>query len=72
MADNFRARLAQSNLVNKNDFVKKTDFDDNLNNLNKKVLSNKSRHIEVKTKLNNSRKKVNIISTKKTNSRFDK
>ena len=39
-ADNFTARLAQANLPSKDDianFVKKTDFDDELKNLNKKV-----------------------------------
>ena len=36
--ENFAARLAQANLASKNDlanFGKKTDFDDNLKNLNK-------------------------------------
>ena len=54
MSENFGARLAQTNLVSDNDiadFVKKSDFDDKLKNLNKKVTSNKARHIEVKTKL---------------------
>ena len=39
-ADNFTARLAQANLASKDDianFVKKTDFDNELKNLNKKV-----------------------------------
>ena len=43
-AENFAARLAQANLASKNDIaalVKKTDFDDKLKNLNKKVTSNK-------------------------------
>ena len=54
MSENFAARLAQTNLVSNNDiadFVKKSDFDDKLKNLNKKVTSNEARHIEVKTKL---------------------
>ena len=55
MSENFAARLAQTNLASNNDiadFVKKSDFDDKkLKNLNKKVTSNKARHIEVKTKL---------------------
>ena len=37
----------QSDLASKNNialFVEKTDFDDKLNNLNKKVTSNKTRH----------------------------
>ena len=47
-AENFAARLAQANLASKNDIaalVKKTDFDDKLKNLNKKVTSNKSKHL---------------------------
>ena len=41
-------------MASKNDtarFVKKTDFDDKLKNFNKKVNSSKTRHIEVKTKI---------------------
>ena len=53
-SDYFTARLAQENLASKNniaDFVKKADFDDKVKNLNKKITSNKTRHILVKTKL---------------------
>ena len=39
-------------------FVSKTDFDDKLKHLNKKVTSNKIIHIEVKTKLNDLEKKL--------------
>ena len=49
-AENFAARLAQANLASKSDianFVKKTDFDDKLKNLNKKVTSNKTKHLLV-------------------------
>ena len=49
-AENFAARLAQANLASKSDianFVKKTDFDDKLKNLNKKVTSNKAKHLLV-------------------------
>ena len=38
-SENFAARLTQANLSSKNDianFVKKTDFDDKLKNLNRK------------------------------------
>ena len=38
-AENFATRLAQTNLISKNDiadFVKKTDFDDKIKNLSKK------------------------------------
>ena len=43
----FAARLAKANLASKNDFaalVKKTDFDDKLENLNKSITSSKSKH----------------------------
>ena len=46
-AGNFTERLKQANLIPKgdiSDFVKKTDFDDKLKKLNKKVTSNKSKH----------------------------
>ena len=49
-AENFATRLAQANLASKSDianFVKKTDFDDKLKNLNKKVTSSKTRHLLV-------------------------
>ena len=47
-AENCAARLAQANLASKSDiasFVKKTDFDDKLKNLNKNVTSNKTKHL---------------------------
>ena len=47
-SENFGARLVQSNLAIKNDianFVKKTDFDDKLKNLNKKITSNTTRYV---------------------------
>ena len=40
-ADVFNARLAQENLITK------TDFDAKLSNLNKKITSNKSKHLLV-------------------------
>ena len=49
-AENFVARLAQANLASKNgisNFVKKTDFDSKLKNLNKKTTSNKAKHVLV-------------------------
>ena len=52
--ENFAARLKQANLATKGniaDFVKKADFDDKLKHLNKKVTSNKSKHLLVKTEL---------------------
>ena len=55
-AENFPARLAQANLATKSDivnFVDKTDFDDKLKNLNKKVTSNKTKHLPVANELKN-------------------
>ena len=52
-AENFAARLAQTNLASKSDistFVKKTDFDDKLKNLNKNVTSNKTKYLLVENK----------------------
>ena len=51
---NFAARLKQTNLARKNDdadFVKQTDFDDKLKNINK-VTSNKTKHVAVEKQLN--------------------
>ena len=64
---NFAARLAKANLASKNDVVNllnKTDFDDKLKNLDKKVTSNKTRRIEVETKLDDLEEQFKIISTK--------
>ena len=44
-AENFPARLAQVHLVTK------TDFDDKLKNLNKKINSNKTKHLTVQNEL---------------------
>ena len=52
-AESFAARLAQTNLASKSDistFVKKTDFDDKLKNLNKNVTSNKTKYLLVENK----------------------
>ena len=67
MADNFIARLAQANLARKSgiaDFVKKTDFDDKLKKLNKKVTSNETKHVLVEKKLHELSKKVKLLSAK--------
>ena len=48
-SENFAARLAQTNLTSKNDtsaLVKRRGFDDKSQNLNKKVTSNKTKHIQ--------------------------
>ena len=66
-AENFAARLAQANLTNKNDianFVKRTDFDAKLQNLNKKFTSNKTKCVFVENELNELSKKVEATSTK--------
>ena len=67
--ESFAERLAQANLANKNDianFVKKTDFGEKLKTLNKKITSNKTKHLLVKNELNINRlsKKVKTISAK--------
>ena len=48
-AENFIARLGKSNLANKNDianFVKKTNFDNKLKNLNKNELNGLSKKVK--------------------------
>ena len=53
-AENFAARLAQTKLTSEADiadFIKRTDFDDKLKKLNKKVTSNKTKHVETEKKL---------------------
>ena len=50
------SRLAQANVANKNyiaSLVKKTDFDDKLKKLNKKVTLKKTKHVEAEKKNNN-------------------
>ena len=54
-AENFVARLAQTNLTSKNDifnFWKKTDFDNKTKTFNKKINSNKTNNLLVKKELN--------------------
>ena len=45
-AENFAARLKQASLVTK------TDFDNKLTSFNKRITSNKKKHLEVQKKLN--------------------
>ena len=55
-SENFIARLKQANLASKYDianFVNKTDFDDKLKNLNKKITSDKTKHVLVRNELKN-------------------
>ena len=44
-ADVFNARIAQANLI------PKTDFDDKLSNLNRKITSNKAKHVLIENEL---------------------
>ena len=63
----FAARLAQAKLAIKADidgFVEKTDFEDKLKNVNKKVTSNKTEYVEAEKKLIDLRNKVAQISEK--------
>ena len=56
--ENFAARLAQANLASKNiivNFVKNTDFHDKLKSLNKKITSNKTKHVFVENEFKNDR-----------------
>ena len=53
-SENFSARLNQVNLASKGDianFVNKTDFDNKLKNLNKKITSNKTKNVLVENEL---------------------
>ena len=52
IAENFAARLAQANLASDiANFVKETDFNDKLKKLNRRVTSNKTKHLLVKNEL---------------------
>ena len=67
MVEYFVERLKLANVTSKYDishFVKQTDFDDKLKNLNRKVLLNKTRSVEVKNKLEDLSKKVKLIPAK--------
>ena len=53
-AENFATKLAQTNLASKSgiaNFVKNRDFDNKPKKLNKKVTSNKTKHLLVKNEL---------------------
>ena len=68
-SENFDASLKQANLASKNDiadFVKKrTDLDDKLKNLNKKVTLNKAKDELTRNELNKLSEKVERKSTKR-------
>ena len=55
-SENFAARLAQANLATKShiaNFPKTTDFDDKLKKINRKITSNKTKHVLVENELRN-------------------
>ena len=67
-AENFAVRLAQVELATKADiadFVYLLHFDDNLKNLNKKVTSNKSKHVKAEKKITDLPNKIAQISEKR-------
>ena len=53
-AENFAVRLAQANLASQTDIaglVKTINFDDKLENINKNITSNKSKHFKMNFKM---------------------
>ena len=65
-AENFDARLKQENLASKRDitnFTKKREIDNILLSFDKRINSNKTKHVLVENKLNEL-KKVKLLSTK--------
>ena len=63
-AENFAVRLAQANLASKNyiaNFTKKTDFDDELKKLNKKILQIKQNMYLLKMNLKNYRHLIQVF-----------
>ena len=70
--DNFAARLAKAKLTTTDDIsdfvkknkTKKTDFDEKLKNINKKVTSNKMKNVEAKKKLTDLTEEIAQISEK--------
>ena len=68
-------KISKPNLANKNNiasFVKKTDFDDKLKNLDKKITSNKTKHVLVENELKQTIRKGYSNINKRINKRFDK
>ena len=66
-SENFAAKLKQVNFTSKTDiakFVSTTDFDNNLLICNKRINSNKTKHVLVENELNELSKIVEAISTK--------
>ena len=63
-AENLAARLAQGNLATESDignFVKRTDFDEKPKNLNKKLTSNKTKHLLVQNELKNYKHLIQVF-----------
>ena len=66
-AENFTAGLKQANLATKvdiADFVKETDFDNKIKNINKKVTSNNTKHVGAENKFTDQTETVAQISEK--------
>ena len=62
--ENLAARLAQGNLATESDignFVKRTDFDEKPKNLNKKLTSNKTKHLLVQNELKNYKHLIQVF-----------
>ena len=60
-------KVAQANIASKNDitnFIKKTDFDDKLKNLKKKVTSIKTKHTLIENELNDFSKNLKYYQQK--------
>ena len=65
------AKITEKKVVNETnifDFIKKTNFDDKLNNISKKVTLNKSQYLLVENELNELSEKVKLLSIKSYNS----
>ena len=60
-SENFSVRLKEANLPTKNDivhFIRKNYFDNEVTNIDKKVTSNKTRHVDVNKKLDDLAKEI--------------
>ena len=66
-SENLAARIKQANLARKShiaNFVNKLSFDNKLSGYNKRINSNKTKHVLVGNKLNEPSNKLKPISTK--------
>ena len=67
MADHFAEGLAQAKLATNADIadlIKQTDFSNELKHVNKKISSNKTKHVEAEKKLSDLRKKMQKYQNK--------